>query len=204
MWQIGVLAPGSARPGTLPTKVVDAFRSGMRDLGYIEGRNIRLETRWDEGRPERYEPFARDLVRLGVHVIIAGTTDSTIAAKNVTTTIPIVMAATGADPVALRLVASVSQPGIGEGEVVGQFWKLLKDPELDKLVQDAQTANKDLARAAASLRASRAAARLAGFDFFPTCLIFFSVFILPPSSFILALTGIWREESGRGAPRGRR
>ena len=64
--------------------------------------------------------------------------------------------------------SNVTQPGLGEGEVIAQFWKLLNDPQLDQLVQDALAANKDLARAAASLRASRAAARLAGFDLYPT------------------------------------
>ena len=60
------------------------------------------------------------------------------------------------------------QPGIGAGEAVAQFWTLLEDPALDQLVHDALAANKDLARAASSLQASRAAARLAGFDAFPT------------------------------------
>jgi putative tryptophan/tyrosine transport system substrate-binding protein len=116
LWRIGVLAPGTATAGTLPTIVVDAFRNGMRDLGYIEDRNITFETRWDEGRPERSDKFARDLVRLHVDVIVAGTTPASIAAKNATPTIPIVMAATGGDPVTLRLVASLSRPG---GNVTG-------------------------------------------------------------------------------------
>jgi len=116
VWHVGVLAPGSATPGTPQAIVVEAFRQGMRDLGYIQDRNITFDTRWDEGRPERHEKFARDLVRLRVDVIVAGTTPSIIAAKNATTTIPIVMAATGGDPVALRLVASISRPG---GNVTG-------------------------------------------------------------------------------------
>jgi outer membrane protein, multidrug efflux system len=60
------------------------------------------------------------------------------------------------------------QPGIGTGEVAAQFWTLLQDPELDRLVSDALATNKDLARAASNLRGSRAAARLVGFDAFPT------------------------------------
>ena len=63
---------------------------------------------------------------------------------------------------------NVSQPGIDEGEVVAQFWTLLNDPVLDRLVSDALAANKDLAQAAGNLRASRAAARLTGFDAYPT------------------------------------
>jgi multidrug efflux system outer membrane protein len=64
--------------------------------------------------------------------------------------------------------ANASQPGIGAGEVVAQFWTLLNDPMLDRLVSDALAANKDLAQAAGNLQASRAAARLTGFDAFPT------------------------------------
>jgi outer membrane protein, multidrug efflux system len=63
---------------------------------------------------------------------------------------------------------NASQPSIGEGEVVAQFWTLLNDPVLDRLVSDALAANKDLAQAAGNLRASRAAARLTGFDQYPT------------------------------------
>ena len=114
--RVGVLAPGTDTPGELPTVVVEAFRQGLRDLGYVDGRNIALEIRWDEGRPERNQEFARDLVRSRVDVIVAGTTPSTIAARKATTTVPIVMAATGGDPVSLRLVTSVSRPG---GNITG-------------------------------------------------------------------------------------
>jgi putative tryptophan/tyrosine transport system substrate-binding protein len=98
--RVGVLAPGSANPGSLPTIVVEAFRQGLQDLGYVEQRNMTLDIRWDEARPERNEQLARDLVRLGVDVIVAGTTPSTFAARHATSTIPIVMAATGGDPLA--------------------------------------------------------------------------------------------------------
>jgi multidrug efflux system outer membrane protein len=64
--------------------------------------------------------------------------------------------------------SSAPQPGIGEGEVIAQFWTQLHDPVLDRLVSDALAANKDLAQAAGNLQASRAAARLSGFDAFPT------------------------------------
>jgi putative ABC transport system substrate-binding protein len=114
--RIGVLAPGTDTPGGLPTIVVEAFRQGLRDLGYIERRDLVLDVRWDEGKPERNQELARELVRLPVHVIVAGTTPSTIAAQKATTTVPIVMAATGGDPVSLGLVTSVSRPG---GNVTG-------------------------------------------------------------------------------------
>src|SRR5688572_23464415 len=80
--RVGVIAPGSDTPGSLPTVVVDALRQGLQDHGYIEGRNIALEIRWDEGKPERNHELAREMVRLGVDVIVAGTTPSTLAAKD--------------------------------------------------------------------------------------------------------------------------
>ena len=63
---------------------------------------------------------------------------------------------------------NASQPALREGEVIARFWTSLEDPVLDRLVNDALAANKDLAQAAGNLQASRAAARLSGFDFFPT------------------------------------
>ena len=115
-WRVGILAPGSARPGTLPTIVVESLQQALKDLGYIESRNITFETRRDEARRERFEKLARDLVELRVNVIVAGTSQSAVAAKQATTTIAIVMAATGGDPVALGLIASHARPG---GNVTG-------------------------------------------------------------------------------------
>jgi putative ABC transport system substrate-binding protein len=113
--RIGVLAPGDPTPGTLPMQVFDAFRQGLRDLGYVEGRTIVIEPRWDEGRLDRYASLAEELIRLNVDIIVAGTTGATVAAK-ATKSIPIVMAATGGDPVRLGLAASLQRPG---GNVTG-------------------------------------------------------------------------------------
>jgi ABC-type uncharacterized transport system substrate-binding protein len=113
--RIGVLAPGDPTPGTLPMQVFDAFRQGLRDLGYVEGQTIVIESRWDEGRPDRYASLAGELIRLNVDIIVAGTTGATVAAK-ATKSIPIVMAATGGDPVTLGLAASLPRPG---GNVTG-------------------------------------------------------------------------------------
>src|SRR5262249_17362144 len=74
------------------------FRQGLRDLGYVEGRTIVIEYRWGEGSDERFPRLAADLVRLGADVIVTWGTPATLAAKNETHTIPIVMAASG-DPV---------------------------------------------------------------------------------------------------------
>jgi putative tryptophan/tyrosine transport system substrate-binding protein len=114
--RIGVVAPGTPTPRTLPLRVFDAFRQGLRDLGYVEGETVVLETRWDESRPEQIPSLVRDLVQRNVDVILAGTTPASLAAKQATSTIPIVMAATGGDPVALGLAASLGRPG---GNVTG-------------------------------------------------------------------------------------
>jgi putative ABC transport system substrate-binding protein len=103
--RIGVLAPG--RP---PLEHFDAFREGLRDLGYTEGQTIVLEPGWDEGSTARHASLVADLVRLKVDIIVAGTTPAALAAKKATRTIPIVMAAS-ADPVGAGLVTSLARPG---------------------------------------------------------------------------------------------
>jgi len=94
----------------------EAFRQGLRDLGYVEGRNVAIEVRSAEGKPERFPALAAELVALKVDVIVAaGGTLATLAAKQATRTLPIVF--TGdADPVANGFVTSLSRPG---GNVTG-------------------------------------------------------------------------------------
>jgi putative ABC transport system substrate-binding protein len=94
---------------------VGALRSGLRDLGYVEGRNLVVETRWAENNYDRLVDLASELVRIGSHVIVTHGTPGTRAAKQATATVPIVMAMTG-DAVATKLVASLSRPG---GNVTG-------------------------------------------------------------------------------------
>jgi putative tryptophan/tyrosine transport system substrate-binding protein len=93
----------------------DAFRQEMRKLGWIEGKNIAIEYRFAEQKPERLPELAVDLVRLKVGLIVVSGTPPALAAKNATTTIPIVMANV-ADPVGQGLVASLARPG---GNVTG-------------------------------------------------------------------------------------
>jgi putative ABC transport system substrate-binding protein len=93
----------------------ESFRQGLRDVGYIEGKNILIESRWAEGHRERLAELAADLVRLEVAVMVTESTPAALAAKQATQTIPIVTAAVG-DPVAAGLVASLARPG---GNVTG-------------------------------------------------------------------------------------
>ena len=90
--RIGWLSPGFPRPDRDPP--VDAFRQGLRDLGYVEGQNLVIEYRWAEGQDERLPALAAELVRLPVEVIVAGGTAATRAAQHATRTIPIVMTGT--------------------------------------------------------------------------------------------------------------
>ena len=109
--RIGVLSPGPP----LPPAQYQGVWAPLRELGWIEGQNLIFERRWAEGRPERLGPLAEELVRLNVEIIATIGTDATLAAKNATTSIPIVMLSAG-DPVGTGLVASLAHPG---GNVTG-------------------------------------------------------------------------------------
>jgi putative ABC transport system substrate-binding protein len=94
---------------------LEQLRKGLRDLGYEEGKNLRLEYRSGEGRAERYPALAAELARLKVDIIVCSGTPATIAAKNAAGTIPVVIA-NALDPVDTGLVASLEKPG---GKVTG-------------------------------------------------------------------------------------
>ena len=111
------LSPSDATP------LLQAFRQGLRDLGWVEGKNISIEYRYAEGRADRLPELAADLVRLKVDVIVAPSSTAALAAQKATRAIPIVVAA-GGDPVAFGLGESLARPG---GNVTGlsqMSWEL--------------------------------------------------------------------------------
>jgi len=110
--RIGLLFTAT-RTGT--ARLTDAFREGLRELGYVEAKTIALEIRWGEGRIKRLPALASELLQLNVEVIIAGGGPAVRAAKKATSLVPIVMVA-GGDPVRARFVASLSRPG---GNITG-------------------------------------------------------------------------------------
>jgi putative ABC transport system substrate-binding protein len=123
---------GFLHQGSLTDPQVEAFRQGLRDLGYVEGKNITVEHRSAEGRPESYRDLATELVRLKVDIIVVGG-GAQLAAKNATATIPIVMASSS-DPVGTGFVASLARPGGNitgltniSSELAGKRLELLKE-----------------------------------------------------------------------------
>ena len=110
----------------------EAFRQGLRDLGYVEGRNVVIEYRDAEGKYDRLPALAADLVALKVDVIVVTSTPAALAAKQATRTIPIVLAFV-ADPIGSGLVTSLARPGgnvtglsVTAPELVGKRLELLK------------------------------------------------------------------------------
>src|ERR1051326_7142880 len=93
----------------------DAFFNGLRELGYVEGKNVTIERRYAQGHPERFKEFAREMVELTPYVIVTITTPAVLAIKGVPTTIPIVIP-NAFDAVGAGLVASLDHPG---GNVTG-------------------------------------------------------------------------------------
>ena len=146
--RIGVLSPFSAT--TEPAPSFQIFRDRLRELGYVEGKNIAFEYRWAEGRYERLPELAADLVRSKVDVVLsAWSTPAGLAAKSATTTIPVVFIGV-ADAVGVGLVASFTRPGgnvtgstyLSE-ETVGKQLQLLKEvvPGLSRVATLSNPAN---------------------------------------------------------------
>jgi putative tryptophan/tyrosine transport system substrate-binding protein len=106
-WRIGMLEPGTSSPSD---PFVDAFRDGLRELGYKEGRDVLLEIRWAGGSNEPFAGLASELVAMNIDVLVAVSTPAALAAKRATATIPIVFTAVG-DPVGAGVVPSLGRPG---------------------------------------------------------------------------------------------
>jgi putative ABC transport system substrate-binding protein len=136
--RVGFLIASSA---SSQTPRLEAFKRGLRELGYVDGQNIVIEIRSGEGKPERLPVAAAELVSLKVEVIVSGGPASTRAAKQATKTIPIIMTLES-DPVGDGLVASLARPGgnitglstLGP-ELSGKRLELLKEiiPELSRV-----------------------------------------------------------------------
>src|SRR5262245_30226052 len=131
----------STVPPSTVAAPVEAFRQGLRDLGYVEGKNIVIEYRYAEGRLERLPALAAELVHLKVDVIVSAAPSPTRSAKKATVTIPIVMAFDD-DPVGNGFVASLARPGGNitglsslAPEISGKQLELLKEivPKLSRM-----------------------------------------------------------------------
>ena len=146
------------------TSRVGALRAGLRDLGYVEGKNIVIEFRWADGKTDRLPELAAELVRLNVDVLVTHAQPGTRAAKQATTTIPIVTAAV-ADPVALGYVGSLARPG---GNITGSTFfyaeltakrlELLKEA-LPRITQVAVLLNQDTPTIGTTFHAMEIAAK---------------------------------------------
>jgi putative ABC transport system substrate-binding protein len=164
--RVGYLIPGS-HSDPQRQRLLEAFRQGLRELGYVEGQNIAIESRWAEGKHDRLPALAADLVRSKVDVIVAQSGAATQAAQQATRTIPIVMSLSN-DPVGSGLVASLARPGgnvtgltIMVPDLAGKQFQLLKEvvPKLSRVALLTNPANPASAR---FLREAEAAARALG------------------------------------------
>lgn len=108
-WRVGFLAQ-RGRPASMDPDIYGAFPRGMRELGYVEGKNLTIDWRFADGKVERLPGLANELVALKPDVIVAGATPSVQAAHRATTTIPIVFVAVP-DPVGEGFVKSLPRPG---------------------------------------------------------------------------------------------
>ena len=154
---------GFVRGSAPPAAEVEAFRQGLRELGYIEGKNLDILFRWAEGRDERLPSLVAELIQLNVDLIVSSAPAATRAAKEATTTIPIVMV-TVADPVAFGFVRSLARPGgnitgfaFQHPELSGKRLALLKET-IPKLSRVAVLWNADNPYKAVDMKEVKAAA----------------------------------------------
>jgi putative ABC transport system substrate-binding protein len=166
VYRIGVLETVSS---TLNTANLDAFRQGLRELGYVEGQNFVIEYRSADGQPERFPGLATELVRLKVDLIVTRGTPAVLAAKKATGSIPIVMASS-ADPAGYGIVSGLARPGgnvtglstIGV-ELAGKRLELLKEA-IPRIARIAQLANMSSPASASQWPQIEVAARSLGLE----------------------------------------
>jgi len=166
VWRIGMLETTSP---TLNVANLDAFRQGLRDLGYVEGQNFVIEYRSADGRPERFPALATELVSLKVDVIVTRGTPAVLAAKKASGSIPIVMA-TSADPPGYGVVSSLAHPGGNVTglttiavELAGKRLQLLRET-LPRIARVAELANMTNPASAANWRQLDVTARSLGLE----------------------------------------
>jgi putative ABC transport system substrate-binding protein len=106
---------GWLQPAPIPDGWLKAFRQGLQEFNYVEGKNLIIEYRWGDGNFDRLPEMAAELVRLNVDVLVSGNTAALLALQKATRTIPIVMLSTG-DPLGVGLAASLARPG---GNIMG-------------------------------------------------------------------------------------
>ena len=190
VFRIGFLliSPSQAAPS------IEAFRRALRERGYTEGQNIVFEYRYAEGRVEPLPDLATELVHLKVDVIVTQGTPAARAAKNATSTIPIVIAA-ALDPVETGLVASLARPGgnitgltIGGSELSGKTLELLKEV-VPRVARVAVLWNSDNAALALTLNETQVAARALGVHLQP-------LDVRDPNEFEGAFSAMARERAG--------
>jgi ABC-type uncharacterized transport system substrate-binding protein len=165
VWRVGLLSSASASAAVART---DAFKDGLRELGYIEGQNLAIEYRWAEGREDRLSALAAELVRLSVDIIVTQGTVATLVARRAKPTMPVVFAVAG-DPVEGGLVANLTRPA---GTVTGlavlgaepKRLELLREmvPRLTRIVALWNPRN---ASSVPELKATEGAARTLGMQF---------------------------------------
>ena len=163
---IGYVAPTNP---LIPSRSTGAFLQRLRELGWIEGQTITIESRWAAGRPERLDEIAAEFVRLKVDLIVTSSTNDSIVMKQVAPQIPMVFAVSG-DPVGVGLVASLARPGgnvtglsIQSPDSTGKRLQLLREivPGLHRL---AILANPGSPQAMLEVSEVQAAARTFGLD----------------------------------------
>ena len=163
---IGYVAPSNP---LIPSRSTGAFLQRLRELGWIEGQTITIESRWAAGRPERLDEIAAEFIRLKVDVIVTSSTSDSIVMKRVAPQIPMVFAVSG-DPVGVGLVASLARPGSNvtglsnqSTDLVGKRLQLLREivPGLHRL---AILANPGSPQAMLEVSEVQAAARTFGLD----------------------------------------